>query len=100
MRSTRAMIRIITALAVLAGIATLAILVLPTGLQGSVIADRAQIGAAISSAFALILSILAIIITARVSSSDFRAEEDVKAQTAQLLASLRSIMVKSVHLSQ
>jgi hypothetical protein len=100
MRSTTALIRIISALAVLAGIATLAILVLPTGLQGSVLADRAQVGAAISSAFALILSILAIIITARVSSSDFRAEEDVKAQTAQLLACLRCIIVKGARLSK
>jgi hypothetical protein len=54
----------------------------------------------VSSGFALLLSIMAIIVSACVSSSDFRAEEDVKAHTARLLATLRSMMAKGAVLSQ
>jgi hypothetical protein len=100
MRTTTVMIRFIAFLAVLAGSATVAILVLPLSLYGSELTNRAQVAAAVSSGFALILSIMAIIVSARVSSSDFRAEEDVKAHTARLLATLRSMMAKGAVLSQ
>jgi hypothetical protein len=99
MRTITGMIRFILIVGVLAGFATLAILVWPSSLQGSELTNRAQVVASVFSAFAVILSIVAIVITARVSSSDFRAEEDVKASTARLLATMRSIILKTAHLS-
>jgi len=96
----RTTIRVIWLLAIVGMLLTLSLLLLPSLNLPPDWANRAQVSAAISSAFALILSIVAIVVSVRVSSSDYRAEQDVRAQTVQLLASLRSIDVKGAVLTQ
>lgn len=99
MRNIRTTITIIWGLSVLSVLTTLVILLVPLGIQSSELANRAQVSATVSSTVALILGIIAIIVTARVSSSDYQAQQDVKASTARLLASFRSIIAKGVVLS-
>lgn len=64
------------------------------------LAGRGTAAAALVSGFAVVLSALALAITVRVESSDFRAEERVKEDIARLLASLRGIYLKSAWLTQ
>lgn len=85
MRNIRTTITIIWGLSVLSVLTTLVILLVPLGIQSSELANRAQVSATVSSTVALILGIIAIIVTARVSSSDYQAQQDVKASTARLL---------------
>ncbi|HEY1352709.1 MAG TPA: hypothetical protein VGF67_24105 [Ktedonobacteraceae bacterium] len=91
---------IIWGLSALSILATVVILLVPLAIPSSDLANRAQVSAMVSSTSALILSIIAIISTARVSSSDYQAQQEVKATTARLLAIFRSIIVKGVVLSQ
>ena len=96
----RKTILLVLILALLSFVASLIILFSRLGGSGAELANRGTLSAAVSGVFAVLLGIIAIIVTTRVSSSDYRAEEDVKTQTAQLLACLRSIIMKGVNLSQ
>lgn len=100
MRNVTTTVVLAWCLAVIAAVLTPIILLVPTVVRATSLGDRGQTSAAVSSAFALILSVIAVIVTARVNSSDYRAEQDVRMRTAQLLATLRSIMVKSAMFSQ
>ncbi|MGI0027028.1 MAG: hypothetical protein ACREAD_04225 [Nitrosopumilaceae archaeon] len=93
-------LKVIWILAILGFLLTILFLVLPGTNLGKEWADRAQAGATTSSAFALILSIISVVVSVRISSSDYKAEQDVRANTVQLLASIRSILIKSALLSQ
>ena len=64
------------------------------------IAVDANTASAVVASFAIILSALALIATVRVQGSDFRAEEMVTEDVARLLASLRSVLLKLVWLTQ
>ncbi len=64
------------------------------------LANRGTAAAALVSAFAVILTALALVATVQVESSDFRAEERVKEDIARLLASLQSIHVKAQWLTR
>jgi hypothetical protein len=79
---------------------SLIILFSPLGSAGQELAARGTLSGAVSGVFAIILGIIAIIVATRVHSSDYKAEEDVKAQTAQLLACMRSITLKGIVNSQ
>ncbi len=81
-------------LAMLSCAAAVFILLRPLGAHGGEFASRASFSIAVSTVFALILGIIALILTARVSSSDYKAEQETKTHTAELLASLRSIIAK------
>jgi hypothetical protein len=96
----RKTILLVLILAVLSFVTSLVILFSRLDDWGTELANRGTLSAAVSGVFAVILGIIAIIVTSRVSSSDYKAEEDVKTQTAQLLACLRSIILKGVVLSQ
>jgi hypothetical protein len=87
-------------LALLSFVTSLIILFSPLGSAGQELSARATLSGAVSGVFGVILGIIAIIVASQVSSSDYRAEEDVKAQTAQLLACLRSIILKGIVISQ
>jgi hypothetical protein len=76
------------------------VLILMWPFKGDVLSNRASVSAAISGAFSLIAGIIAIIVSARVSSGDYQAEQALKVDTAQLLACLRSIDVKGAWLTQ
>jgi hypothetical protein len=93
-------VTVVLVLAVLSFIASLAILFMPLGETGGDLSNRATVSAAISTSFALVAGIIAIIVTTMVSSSDYKAEQAVKEDTARLLASLRSIMTKGAILGQ
>jgi hypothetical protein len=79
---------------------SLIILFSPLGSAAQELSARGTLSGAVSGVFAIILGIIAIIVATRVHSSDYKAEQDVKAQTAQLLACMRSIIVKALALSQ
>ena len=87
-------VNVVLALAVLSIFASVVILFMPLGEVGVDLSTRATLSSAISTSFALVSGIIAIIIVTKVSSSDYKAEQDLKADTARLLASLRSIMTK------
>jgi len=91
---TRWVISLALGLAMLSFVAAVFILLQPLGSAGEEYAQRGSLSSAVSTGFALVLSIIAVILTARVSSSDFRAEQETKTHTAELLASLRSIIAK------
>lgn len=98
MRST--IVNVVLVLAVVSVIVSVAILFMPLGEVGVDLSNRATVSSAISTSFALVSGIIAILIVTMVSSSDYKAEQDVKADTARLLASLRSIMAKGAVRSQ
>jgi hypothetical protein len=87
-------------LAMVSFFTSLVILVSPLGSSGTELSARATLSGAVSGVFGVILGIIAIIVASRVSSSDYKAEEDVKAKTAELLACLRSIIIKAIALTQ
>jgi hypothetical protein len=93
-------IGLVLILAILSGLLALVVLILPLGNAGSELSNRATVSSAVSTTFALISGVIAILVTARVSSTDYQAEQNVKADTAKLLASLRSIMLKGALFSQ
>lgn len=100
LRNVGTNITIIWILAILGFSATILFLLF-SGLDvGDEWTNRAQVGAAISSAFALILSILAVVVTVRISSSDYKAEQEVRVHTVELLAANRSIILKAAQLTQ
>lgn len=94
----RRMITFVLVLASLSCVVSVLILIWP--FKGDVLSNRATVSASVSGAFSLMAGIIAILVTARVSSSDYQAEQALKADTAQLLAGLRSIAVKGAWLSQ
>jgi hypothetical protein len=67
---------------------------LPTEIQ-----NRANFSEAISVALALIVGMIAIIITAVVESSAYRAQEKLKVDLASLVTALTSIYLKTAHFS-
>jgi hypothetical protein len=83
-------LRVVIALVVASCVASVVILAVPV----AHLTDREQLSQAVSTIFALVTGIIAIILTARLASSDHAAEEQVKADIAKLLAALRSILVK------
>jgi hypothetical protein len=85
-------------LATLGLVVSLGILVNPLGLEN--IGERAQVSSAVSTLFALTAGIIAIAAAQWFGSSDFKAQEAVKADIARVLASLRSIMVKTAVMTQ
>jgi hypothetical protein len=62
--------------------------------------DRSAISGALGGLFALLAAIIAISAGLWINSSDFKAEQAVKADTAQLRASLRMILIKGAGLTQ
>lgn len=56
--------------------------------------DRGQLSQAVSSTFALFTGIIAIMLALRVETSDYQAEQRVKADIAHLLAAIRSMLLK------
>ena len=91
---------IILVLAIISGVSAVTILFFPLGRVGEEFSNRATLSSAISTLFALISGIIAIVVTTWVSSSDYQAGQAVKSDTARLLAGLRSIMLKGVVISQ
>ena len=67
---------------------------------GSNLAARADVSAAVATMFALFAAIAAVSTVVWISTSDYKAEQAVKADTARLRAALRSIMIKGAWLSQ
>lgn len=61
---------------------------------GDNLAARADVSTAVATMFALFAAIAAVTAVVWIESSDYRAEQAVKADTAQVRAALRSIMVK------
>jgi hypothetical protein len=55
---------------------------------------RADVGATLATAMALALGAVALLITARVESSDFKAEQETKSDLARLMQALASIQTK------
>jgi hypothetical protein len=64
------------------------------------ITDRAPVGGAIGGLFGLLAAIVAISAAMWINSSDFKAEQAVKKDTAMLRASLRMILIKGAGLTQ
>jgi hypothetical protein len=64
------------------------------------IPDRAQVSGAVGTLFTLAAGIVAIAAVGYYGSSDFKAEQAVKEDTARLLATLRSIIMKHAFLTQ
>lgn len=62
--------------------------------------DFIAIGSAIIAVFALFVSVYAAKISHKVATSDFQTSEKVKADTAGLIAVLRSLMIKGIIYSQ
>ena len=100
MRMKQNKLNAVLTLAVLSFISSIVILFLPLGNKKEELSERATLSTAISTSFALVSGIVAILATAWISSSDYQAEEAVKADTTKLLACLRSIMLKGAVLSQ
>jgi hypothetical protein len=67
---------------------------------GDTFADRANVSSAVATMFALFAAIVAITAAVWVTTSDYKAEQAVKADTAKIRAALRSIMMKGVWLHQ
>ncbi|HJP89841.1 MAG TPA: hypothetical protein VJ850_12470 [Candidatus Limnocylindrales bacterium] len=67
---------------------------LPTDL-----ADRAPISGSVGGLFALLAAIVAISTASWINSSDFKAEQEVKADSSRLRASLRMILIKGAGLT-
>jgi hypothetical protein len=67
---------------------------------GTDLGDRANVSTAVATMFALFAAIAAVSSLVWVESSDYRAQQSVKADTARLRAALRSIMVKTAVLTQ
>lgn len=63
-------------------------------------ANRATVASSLSTAIALMLGALALLITARVESSDYRAQQDSKTDIARLLAALTTIQTQMALASQ
>jgi hypothetical protein len=63
-------------------------------------ANRATVAASLSTAIALMLGALALLITARVESSDYRAQQESKTDIARLLATLTTIQTQMALASQ
>ncbi|MET0545276.1 MAG: hypothetical protein ABWZ40_03105 [Caulobacterales bacterium] len=56
---------------------------------------RASVGSSISTAIAIILGAIALLITAQVESSDYKSQQEVKSDLAKLLATLSSAQVRA-----
>jgi hypothetical protein len=56
---------------------------------------RASVGSSISTAIAIILGAIALLITAQVESSDYKSQQEVKTDLAKLLATLSSAQVRA-----
>lgn len=56
---------------------------------------RASVGSSISTAIAIILGAIALLITAQVESSDYKSQQEVKTDLARLLATLSSAQVRA-----
>lgn len=63
-------------------------------------ANRATVAASLSTAIALMLGAIALLITARVESSDYRAQQESKTDIARLLAALTTIQTQMALASQ
>jgi hypothetical protein len=87
------MVRLGVALAVAAVLVAIGVFFIP----GPFTEDaswRASVGGTLTTALALMLGAIALIITARVESSDYKAEQETKVDIARLLATLASIQNK------
>jgi hypothetical protein len=64
------------------------------------VGDRANVSVAVATMFALFAAIAAVTSLVWVEGSDFKAQQNVKSDTARLRSALRSIMIKTVILRQ
>jgi hypothetical protein len=79
---------------------SISLLVLVWSGAGAELSDRATVSGAIATAFALVAAIVAISAGVWVTTSDYKAEQAVKADTARIRAALRSILAKGALLTQ
>jgi hypothetical protein len=87
------MVRIAVFLALAAFLVAVGVFVVPIAIDEPM-SWRAEVGATLTTAIALILGALALLITARVESSDYKAQEETKTDIARLLATLAMIQNK------
>lgn len=88
------MIRVAVAIAFAALFVSIGALVVP-GAVTEELSWRAAIGASISTSIAIILGAIALLLTAKVESADYKAEQQIKYDLARLHAALSSAQVRA-----
>lgn len=88
------MVRAAIVLAFLALIISVSALFLPVTITEE-LSWRAGIGASISTSIAIILGAIALLLTARIESADYRAEQEIKSDLAKLHAALSSSQIRA-----
>jgi hypothetical protein len=91
------LVGIVVVIAGVSFLSSLFVLFLPWFGLPNEIQNRAAVSQALSVALALVVGMIAIIITAGVESSEYRAREKLKSDIASLIAALQSIYLKTAN---